>query len=133
MNDSDSVWHIPNLSRLVDLHNEARKNNSWMWNLDPLSMNIDLMNYASDWAEEMAKRSRLIHSDMKDIMSLGFSSVAENIAYGQRTEDKVMKTWLNSPGHRKNILSKSVDSIGCGFYYNNSDIIYWCVCFGKKR
>ena len=133
MKDSDSLWYIPNLSRLVDLHNEARTNNSWMWNLDPLSMNMDLMTFASDWAEKIAKRSRLIHSDMRDIMSLGFSSVAENIAYGQKTEESVMKTWLKSPGHRRNILSKSVDSIGCGFYYNDSNIIYWCVCFGKKK
>ena len=121
---SDSVWYIPNLSKLVDLHNKARSEN-WVWKADPLVMNNDLMKYAQDWAEQMALKNRLKHSNMKNIMALGFSPVLENIAYG--------KTWLNSPGHRKNIMNTSVDSIGCGFYYSDRDIIYWCVCFGKLK
>tara|TARA_B100000497_G_C7565163_1_gene340757 strand:- start:317 stop:727 length:411 start_codon:yes stop_codon:yes gene_type:complete len=133
MNSKDSVWNIPNLSKLVDLHNQARASNSWMRKIYPLQMDNILMKYAQDWAEHMAKISRLKHSNMKDIMGLGFSFVSENIAYGQKTEESVMTTWLNSPGHRKNILSTSIDRIGCGFYYNHKDIIYWCVCFGKSK
>lgn len=129
---SDSVWYIPNLSKLVDLHNKARSEN-WVWKADPLVMNNDLMKYAQDWAEQMALKNRLKHSNMKNIMALGFSPVLENIAYGQTTEESVIKTWLNSPGHRKNIMNTSVDSIGCGFYYSDRDIIYWCVCFGKLK
>ena len=133
MNKSDSVWYIPNLSKLIDLHNEARIKNAWMWNIDTLKTDNNLMNYANDWAETMALKNRLQHSKMGNIMKLGFSIVSENIAYGQKTEDDVMKTWLRSPGHRKNILSTSVNSIGCGFRYSDSNIIYWCVCFGNKK
>ena len=133
MNSKDSIWNIPNLSKLVDLHNQARTSNSWMRKIDPLQMDNVLMKYAQDWAEHMAKNSRLKHSNMKEIMSLGFSFVSENIAYGQKTEESVMTTWLHSPGHRKNILNTSIDKIGCGFYYNDKDIIYWCVCFGKSK
>ncbi len=133
MNNKDSVWHIPNLSVLVDLHNKAREDNGWVSNIPELNMNNDLMKYAQDWAEKMAKDRRLTHSNMRDIMSLGFSTALENIAYGQKTEKDVMRTWLKSTGHRRNILNKSVDSIGCGFYYDNRDIIYWCVCFGKLK
>lgn len=133
MNTRDSVWHIPNLSKLIDLHNEAREENSMVWSLPELQMNNDLMKYAQDWAEKMASDRRLRHGNMQDIMSLGFSTALENIAYGQKDEESVMKTWLKSSGHRRNILNKSVDSIGCGFYYDTRDIIYWCVCFGKLK
>jgi uncharacterized protein YkwD len=133
MNNKDSVWHIPNLSVLVDLHNKAREDNSWVSAIPELKMNNDLMKYAQDWAEKMAKDRRLTHGNMRDIMSLGFSTALENIAYGQKTEKDVMRTWLKSTGHRRNILNKSVDSIGCGFYYDKKDIIYWCVCFGKLK
>lgn len=130
--NNDSIWNIPNLSKLVDLHNEAR-GASWSSRGKLLSMDNKLMNYAQDWAETMALRARLKHSNMKNIMALGFSTVLENIAYGQKTEESVMKTWLNSSGHRRNILNTSINSIGCGFYYSNRDIIYWCVCFGKSK
>ena len=132
-NKNDSVWRIPNLSELIDLHNKARADNSWMWSMNPLVMNNALMNFAQDWAETMATQNRLKHSDMQDIMQLGFSRVAENIAYGQKDVKSVMSTWLSSPRHRRNILNASVDSIGCGFFYSNKDIIYWCVCFGKSK
>ena len=116
MKRTDSVWYIPNLSKLIDLHNEARKSNSWASTMPELKMNNDLMRYAQDWAEKMATDRRLKHGNMRDIMSLGFSTALENIAYGQKDEESVMKTWLKSYGHRRNILNKSVDSIGCGFY-----------------
>ncbi|NDB55035.1 CAP domain-containing protein [archaeon] len=129
----NKYWHIPNLSKLVDLHNEARSKNSWMWSINPLEIDNALMRYAQDWSEIMAKDDSLKHSNMKDIMNLGFSRASENIAYGQKNEESVMRTWLRSPGHRKNILSTSVDSIGCGYFYSDSNVIYWCVCFGKKK
>lgn len=135
MKTKDSVWHIPNLSKLIDLHNKARQESSIsiVWSLPELHMNNDLMKYAQDWAENMATKGRLRHGNMQDIMSLGFSIALENIAYGQKDEESVMKTWLKSSGHKRNILNKSVDSIGCGFYYDNRDVIYWCVCFGKSK
>ena len=129
----NKYWYIPNLSKLVDLHNEARSKNSWMWGVNPLEMDYGLMRYAQDWSEIMAKDDSLKHSNMKDIMNLGFSRASENIAYGQKNEESVMKTWLGSPGHRRNILSTSVDSIGCGYFYSDNNVIYWCVCFGKKK
>ena len=55
MNNKDSVWHIPNLSVLVDLHNKAREDNGWVSAIPELKMNNDLMKYAQDWAEKMAK------------------------------------------------------------------------------
>jgi len=41
-------------------------------------------------------------------------AAAENIASGQRSEAEVMTSWLNSPGHRRNILLRDVVDIGIG-------------------
>ena len=43
---------------------------------------------------------------------------AENLAMGQRTPESVMNSWMNSPGHRVNLLNASYTEIGIGFYEN---------------
>jgi len=115
---------------LVALHNDARRN-KWLWKASPLVKNDKLMLYAQNWANKMASGKGLVHSSMKDIMSLGFSSVAENIAVGQKSTEEVMRTWLNSSGHKRNILNGSFTDIGCGMSLSSSGKLFWCVCFGK--
>lgn len=123
---------FPNINLLIDLHNQARSK-SWFYKLKPLQEDKRLSQYASDWSIYMANKiKKLKHSHMQDIMKLGFNYVAENIAYGQNTEQQVMDAWLNSYGHKKNIMNKKFTHIGVGFSYNNKDQIYWCVCFGRK-
>ena len=126
------LYNLPNMQELIKLHNEARQDR-WFNRSQELTQDEALMTYAQQWADYMAKKILLIHSDMKDIMSLGFSLGGENIAYGQQDVKGVMNTWLNSVGHRRNIMNKSYDSIGCGFSYSDRDVIYWCVCFGNKK
>jgi len=127
------TYNFPNIKKLLQLHNEARSKGSWMWNIEALELDDKLTDYAQDWAEKMADNGYLKHGSMRNIMRLGFSPVAENIAYGQKDEKSVMKSWLWSPGHRRNIMNKSFTHIGCGFAYSNKDVLYWCVCFGKKK
>ena len=126
------IYTFPNLSKLVELHNEARQK-SWFGKIPDLQIDDKLMSYASEWSQKMAEDNNLSHSNIRNIMKLGFSSVAENIAHGQKDEKSVMKTWLWSPGHRRNIMNKSMTHIGCGFSYSERNTIYWCVCFGKKK
>lgn len=127
-----SNYRFPNLDLLLELHNNARSK-SWFSNANDLNLDDELNIYATDWAEYMALSNRLKHGNMKDIMELGFSPVAENIAYGQKNEESVMNTWLWSPGHRRNIMNKSFTHIGCGLAYSANNTPYWCVCFGKKK
>ena len=56
--------------------------------------------------------------------------MAENIASGQKDIESVMRSWIRSPGHRRNIMSKSFTHIGCGYATSNDGTAYWCVCFG---
>ena len=123
-------YRLEQLDILIDLHNQARINR-WLWKSKPLTKNHILMKYAQRWSNKMAVQDKLFHSNMRDIMSLGFDGVSENIAYGQKSPESVMKTWMNSPGHRNNILNSKMSEIGCGMSLSPNGRLYWCVCFGR--
>jgi len=125
-----SNYRLQQLDELISLHNDARINR-WLWKSKPLIKNSFLMSYAQKWSNKMAVQNKLYHSSMKNIMELGFSSVAENIAYGQKSPEEVMKTWMRSHGHRSNILNGSFTEIGCGMSLSQEGRLYWCVCFAK--
>ena len=57
-----------------------------------------------------------------------WSRVAENIADGQQSPEEVISTWMNSPGHRANILDPALTHIGVGFTANK-----WTQKFGTPR
>lgn len=54
-----------------------------------------------------------------------FSYAGENIAYGYSTPQKVHTGWMNSYGHRKNMLSKSWSRVGIGYVLCNGSRAYW--------
>lgn len=58
-----------------------------------------------------------------------FRTSGENIAWGQRTPEQVMQGWMNSPGHRSNILNANYTAIGVGYYRNTSGTNYWTQLF----
>jgi uncharacterized protein YkwD len=59
---------------------------------------------------------------------VSYRTAGENIAYGQRSPQEVVKGWMNSPGHRANILNGSFGKIGIGVYQSNG-VIYWSQLF----
>lgn len=103
---------------------------------------------ALSWADDVAAVARAHSSDM---INRGFFShtnpdgespfdrlknngisyriAAENIAYGQKTPADVMNAWMNSSGHRANILNKNVTELGVGAVKNNNGTIYWTQVF----
>lgn len=58
-----------------------------------------------------------------------FNGAGENIAYGQKSPEEVMKGWMNSPGHRANIMNKNFTTIGVGYYQNANGVKYWTQLF----
>ncbi len=60
---------------------------------------------------------------------ISFQSSGENIAYGQKTPALVMKDWMNSSGHRANILNTGFTSIAVGHYQNSAGVDYWVQLF----
>ena len=60
---------------------------------------------------------------------VSYRSAGENIAWGQRTPQQVMEGWMNSSGHRANILNERFTSIGVGYYQSASGVNYWTQLF----
>lgn len=69
--------------------------------------------------------------NMMESFGLRFSAAGENIAMGQRTPVEVVNAWMNSPGHRSNILSPNFTQIGVGLAKNKNGICYWTQMFIK--
>ena len=59
---------------------------------------------------------------------ISYRTAGENIAYGQRSPQEVVNGWMNSPGHRANILNSSFGKIGIGVYQSGG-VIYWSQLF----
>lgn len=58
-----------------------------------------------------------------------FRGAGENIAWGQRSPQEVVTGWMNSEGHRANILNKNYTTIGVGYYQNANGTNYWTQLF----
>jgi uncharacterized protein YkwD len=104
---------------LLNFHNKERK----LKGIEDLKLDKKLCDYAQKHAEIMAKKDSLYHSNMSNLIKVNTdaNTVGENIAFGQVNENKVVKDWLNSTGHRWNILSKKYKRVGFGKVEN-----YWC-------
>mgnify|MGYP003301468129 CR=1 FL=1 len=56
---------------------------------------------------------------LDDVNINGYSAVGENIALGQRSPEQVVQAWMNSDGHRRNIMNVQFEKIGVGYAENN--------------
>lgn len=64
--------------------------------------------------------------------NVSYYSAGENIAYGQTSPAQVMNSWMNSEGHRANILSSSFNAMGAGFYIGKDGRYCWTQFFIGK-
>jgi len=88
--------------------------------LEPLEVDPELMQSARSHTAWMARHHALRHTTRM---------VAENIAMGQRTSRQAVRSWMSSPGHRANILSRSYRRIGVAAYKSPRGTIFWCQQF----
>ncbi|MHC4600474.1 MAG: IPT/TIG domain-containing protein [Planctomycetota bacterium] len=106
--------------------------------LDPLVANGILTQAARDHSQDMIDRDFFDHVNPDGLapwdraMALGYPSsfVGENIAAGYATPQAVMDAWMNSPGHRANILDPNFTEIGIGRRDGGSMGAYWTQVFG---
>jgi len=83
------------------------------------------MEYAQTRAQEIATSySHTRPNGLKKPNDELEAAINENIASGQSTPESVMAAWMNSPGHRANILARDMYAIGVGCYYDG-DMFYW--------
>ena len=67
--------------------------------------------------------------DMLKQFGISYKTAGENIAMGQRNPKEVVNSWMNSEGHRKNILNGNFTKIGVGVAQNSNGQIYWTQMF----
>jgi len=104
----------------------------------PLTVNAKLTKAAQAHSEDMAAHRTMSHTgsdgsspgDRITAAGYSWSMYGENVAYGYSTPQSVMTAWMNSPGHRANILNCSFKEIGVG-YAGPGD--YWTQDFGTAR
>lgn len=60
---------------------------------------------------------------------VSYRGAGENIAWGQKSPEAVMKAWMESPGHRANIMSEKYTKMGVGHYQNSKGVNYWTQLF----
>ena len=90
--------------------------------LKPLRLDSTLAKSAQRHAEDMLARGYFAHRspsgttvrERAKAAGYDWRAVGENIAFGQTSVDEVVTTWLESPGHRKNILSPNFSELGVG-------------------
>ncbi len=116
---------------LLHLHNENRLNHG----LNFLKLNPDLCVYAQKHAEKMAKNQRMYHSNLNQVEKINpqknWNSIGENVAWGQESENIVVNDWMQSPGHRWNILTSSFKEVGFGLAKDSKGRNYWCAVFSS--
>lgn len=101
--------------------------------LKPLKMSEELRSIANLKAKDMADNNYFSHTSptygspfqMLQDFGVHYSAAGENIAAGQKTPQEVMNAWLNSSGHRANILNANFDTLGVGVYYGGTYGVYW--------
>lgn len=132
------------LERVVELTNQERAQQS---RCAALTINTTLTRVAQTHSEDMALNDYFSHSSLDgsspfDRMTRAgyqFSYAAENIAAGYTTPEQVVEGWMNSEGHRKNILNCNLEEIGVGHYYLENDTgnvnyrHYWTQVFGTSK
>lgn|GEM_PF-3394232 len=109
---------------VVTLTNKERTDRG----LKALTIDSELSKVARAKSEDMQKKNYFSHTsptygspfNMMKQFGITYKSAGENIAKGQKTPKEVVNAWMNSEGHRANILNGSFTHIGVGYVSNGS-------------
>lgn len=121
------------IKQVLELVNEERSKAGVL----PLESSKELNEAAMTRAKELAQVFSHTRPDGRDSFTvlteagIVYSSAGENIASGQSTPEEVMESWMNSDGHRANILSDKYTQTGIGYYTANGKS-YWTQLFVKE-
>ncbi|MED3512717.1 CAP domain-containing protein [Bacillus subtilis] len=110
--------------KVVELTNAERQKQG----LKPLQIDETLSKSARAKSQDMKDKNYFDHQsptygspfDMMKSFGISYKTAGENIAKGQKTPEEVVKAWMNSEGHRKNILNPNFTHIGVGYVESGS-------------
>ena len=112
--------------KVVELTNAERAKQG----LAPLTLDTELSKVARTKSQDMKNKNYFDHTsptygspfDMMKSFGISYKSAGENIAMGQKTPEQVVQAWMDSPGHRANIMNSSFTHIGVGYVASGN---YW--------
>ncbi|MCH5274085.1 MAG: hypothetical protein J1E35_10455 [Lachnospiraceae bacterium] len=117
--------------RITELVNQYRAEAG----LSPVKYSAELSKAAQTRAFEIEKSfshtrpdGRYFSTVLKDY-GISYNYAGENIAWGQKSPEEVVTAWMNSPGHRANILNKSFTKLGVGYQQNSKGVNYFTQLF----
>lgn len=118
---------------VVDLVNAERSKQG----VKPLTLDAEVSSVATKKSQDMIDKNYFDHNsptygspfDMLKQFGISYKTAGENIAMGQRNPKEVVNSWMNSEGHRKNILNGNFTKIGVGVAQNSNGQIYWTQMF----
>ncbi|MGG3573113.1 CAP domain-containing protein [Bacillus gobiensis] len=118
---------------VVELTNAERQKQG----LKPLELDEELSNVARTKSQDMKDKGYFDHNsptygspfDMMKQFGISYKTAGENIAMGQKTPQEVVNAWMNSQGHRENIMNPSFTHIGVGYVKDGN---YWTQQFIGK-
>ncbi|PFG03975.1 SafA/ExsA family spore coat assembly protein [Bacillus sp. es.034] len=123
-------------NRVTELTNKERMKNG----LPPLQADRSLSEVALYKSRDMRDAGYFSHrsptygtpDEMMKRFHIVYSEACENIAAGQMSPEKVVRDWMDSPVHRKNILNKSYTHVGVGYADGGTYGSYWTQLFIAK-
>ena len=125
-------------SRIFDLINAQRRRQG----LRPLVYNPQLDRMAKIQAQNMARFQKMAHTipdaslptlgDRAKYVGYTYGRLAENVALGYPNAETVVEGWMNSSGHRQNILDGAVVETGIGIARSTGGGVYYCQVFGRQ-
>ena len=129
-NDDSAKSFEREVVRLVNVERTKR-------GLSPLSENWQLSRVARYKSQDMKDKGYFSHTSptygspfqMMKSFGISYRTAGENIAKGQSTPAAVVNAWMNSSGHRANILNSSFTEIGVGYVSGGN---YWTQMFIGK-
>ena len=132
-NKAGSSSNLTYEQKVVELVNVERQKAG----LPALKMDSAISNLARAKSKDMAVNNYFAHQsptygsagDMLRQYGISWHAWGENIAAGQSTPEIVVNAWMNSSGHRANILSSNFSKIGVGYVTNSSGRPYWTQIF----
>ena len=129
--EQDNTTSASYVQQVIDLVNEERAKAG----LSPLTESSSVAQAADIRAKEIATSFSHTRPDGSSFSTAlqqsgaSYRGAGENIAYGQRTPEAVMNSWMNSQGHRANILNENYTTIGVGYYEDANGTGYWTQLF----
>ncbi|HEY4734603.1 MAG TPA: CAP domain-containing protein [Gemmatimonadaceae bacterium] len=125
-------------SQIFDLINAERRQQG----LHPLVFNAQLDRMAKIQAENMARFQKMAHtlpeSNLPTLaarakyVGYAYGQIEENVALGYPNAETVVQGWMNSAGHRRNILDRGVVETGIGIARSAAGGLYYCQVFGRR-